>query len=186
MQTWISLIRGVNVGGHKKINKDQLVAIHAAVGCLQAQTYIQSGNVLFQHPQTQAEPLAGALVAELERHLGFAADVTVVSPVELATALDQNPFTAEAALEPATCLLGFLPQPVDPAQVAGMKPVDSGPDRFALGGRVVYLHCPQGVARTKLTNAYFEKQLRTRITFRNAQVVAKLLELSQGLGAGKA
>ena len=120
--------------------------------------------------------LVAAAIAE---RFGFDAPVVTRTADELREVREHNPFLAAGA-EPAALHVVFLADHPSPARAAALDPNRSPGDAFALRGRDVYLHCPNGVARTKLTNDYFDTTLATVSTARNWQTVLRLLELAQG------
>jgi uncharacterized protein (DUF1697 family) len=109
---------------------------------------------------------------------GFDVPVVVRTAAELAAAIRDNPFP-DACAEPKCLHVGFLADRPDQKRVAALDPKRSPPDAFAVRGREVYMHCPNGVARTKLTTPWFDSGLDTCVTFRNWNTVLKLLELAR-------
>jgi uncharacterized protein (DUF1697 family) len=172
----VALLRGINVGGKNKLAMSALVDIFRDEGAGDVSTFIQSGNVIFAAPPK----LASALGARVERRLdeAFALRVPVVlrSADELAAVAARNPFLAAGA-DPATLHVMFLAATPTAAQARALDPARSPGDEFALVGRDLYLRLPSGVARTKLTNAYFDKALATVSTGRNWRTVLQLVEL---------
>ena len=175
---YVALLRGINVGGKNRLAMTDLTAAFAEAGCADARTYIQSGNVVFRAPPRAAQRVP-SVVAELvaERH-GVTSPVIVRSAAELAEAVARNPFL-RAGADPTTLHVAFLADTPTPTQVAALDPARSPGDSFEVRGREVYLHFPNGVAATKLTNAYLDSKLATVSTVRNWRTVLKLLEMTQ-------
>ena len=170
----VALLRGINVGGKNKVPMKDLVAMFEAAGCTDVRHYIQSGNVVFTASAPTAERVPAAVTRVLQKQLGVTAPVLLRSAAELARAARSNPFLAEGAA-PETVHLAFLADAPAPAAVRALDPQRSPGDRFAVRGRDVYLHLPHGVARTKLTNAWLDAQLKTVSTVRNWRTVEALL-----------
>jgi uncharacterized protein (DUF1697 family) len=172
--THLALLRGINVGGKAKLPMKELTAIFAAAGATNIRTYIQSGNVLFESPLP--EPLIAAVTNEIARTYGYPGRIVLRSASELAAAYKSNPF-AKAGTPIETLHVYFLADKPGPAAVKSLDADRSPGDSFALRNREIYLHLPNGMARTKLTNAYFDSKLKTTSTARNWNTVGKLVGL---------
>lgn len=175
----LALLRGINVGGKNKLPMKELVRICESVGCRAVRTYIQSGNVLFEMSNRDVKALPVELERAILREAGLAVPVVVRSRAELAACVERNPFLA-AGVQPDRLHVAFLAQVPSARSVAALDPGRSPPDEFAVLGKDVYLHLPNGVARTKLTNAWLDKQLETASTVRNWRTVTTLLEMLSG------
>ncbi len=171
----IALLRGINVGGKNKLPMRVLAALFVEAGCTDVQTYIQSGNVVFDAPAKLDVP---ALVSKsISIQLGLSVPVVVRTAAELAEVVAANPFkSSREDLETRAVL--FLAGRPPPAAIARLDPLRSPPDEFAVRGGEIYLLCPNGFARTKLSNDYFDRKLATISTGRNWRTVLKLAELS--------
>ncbi len=173
---FLALLRGINVGGKHLLPMKDLAALFVEAGCMDVATFIQSGNVVFTAPPALAEGL-GARMAEaiLQRH-GIQAPVILRGAGDLRRVLRENPFLADGS-DVETLHVLFLADAPDPARAAALDPPLGPGEGFALRGREVYLRLPDGVARTKLTNAWFDGRLKTVTTGRNWRTVNKLAEL---------
>jgi len=176
VQGWAAFLRGINVGGKRKVPMDELRAFFAELGASDVRTYIQSGNVAFRAGEALAREIAEGFADRAEARFGFAVPSALRSAKELQAVLTGNPFLAGGADEKALHVL-FLTGEPDPAAVAALDPQRSAPDAFAVRGREIYLHLPNGVARTRLTNAYFDAALATTSTGRNWRTVRTVAEL---------
>jgi uncharacterized protein (DUF1697 family) len=174
--SWLALLRGVNVGGKNKLPMRELVALFEAEGCTDVVHYIQSGNVVFRAAPALAARVGGAIAASIERQFGFSAPVITRSAAELHEAVERNPFLLAGA-DVTTLHVGFLAEAPSPRAIAALDPARSPPDRFEVRGREIFLCLPNGVARSKLTNAYFDAKLATTSTFRNWRTLLTLLEM---------
>lgn len=175
VETYIALLRGINVGGNNKLPMRDLAAIFTAAGCRNVRTYIQSGNVVFA--SSTPSQLPAILSQNIERQFGFRVPVILRSAAELASALHRNPFAA-AGIPEEQLHVYFLADTPSFAAVAALNPDRSPGDSFTVLGRDIFLHLPNGVARTKLTNAFFDKALATVSTLRNARTIRTLVEMS--------
>lgn len=174
MATFIALLRGVNVGGHKRVPMVSLRETLHRAGYTNVVTYIQSGNVVFDADENGPDALAKSIEAALTSKFGFDVPVIVRTCDELAAAASVNPYVGVVDdAQIGIALLKRVPTIDDP-----IDPAVHRPDEFTLVGREVHLHCPNGFGRTKLTNAYLEDALGVVATTRNVRTVRKLLELS--------
>ncbi len=173
--TQVALLRGINVGGKNKLAMKDLVALFEAAGARDVRTHIQSGNVIFTASAAAARRAAKQVEAALARR-GLRSPVVLRSAAELAAAVANNPLARDA--DPASLHVAFLSKKPKAAAVAKLDPLRSPPDRFVVRGRDIYLCCPNGVARSKLTNDYFDRSLGVVSTLRNWRTLSKLIELS--------
>ncbi len=180
MQTWIALLRGVNVGGHRKLPMADLRAALAAEGLADVATYIQSGNLIFT-AGGEAGALAERIASVIARAFGFETDVLVFPAERLAAGLVANPFP-EAEDDPARLYIHFPFGEIAPLDEAGLAALASRGERFALVGGLFYLHAPEGVGRSDLA-ARLERFINVPTTARNLRSCRKMLELAGGAGA---
>lgn len=174
---YAALLRGVNVGGHARLEMARLAALMVGLGHTDVTTYLQSGNVVFSAPQATADRLARAIEECLARELDLSVTVFVRSAAELAELVAGNPFLGQGW--GATQLhVTFLPTCPDPVLLPG--PDVAGPERFALRGRELYLCCPAGYGRARLANPFWERRLGMAVTTRNWNTVTRLRSLTAG------
>jgi uncharacterized protein (DUF1697 family) len=172
----VALLRGINVGGKNKLPMKQLVALFETAGCSDVRSYIQSGNVVFTADAALARRIASHIAAAIHDRHGLTVPVVMRSAEELQAVASGNPFLG-AGVDPKQLHVGFLAEEPSRSAIAALDPDRSPPDRFELRGRELYLHCPNGMARTKLTNAYFDAKLATTSTMRNWRTVLKVREM---------
>ncbi len=183
-ETYLALLRGVNVGGKNKLPMKALVEICCGIGCGDVRTYIQSGNAIFSADPAIQSTLAALISAEIARRLALRVPVVVRSATELAETVRANPFLEAGAPEEALHVLFLAGQP-EAGRVGALDPDRSPPDRFAVRGREVYLWLPNGVAETKLSTAYFDAKLATISTGRNWRTLTTLLGLMTESSSGQ-
>ncbi len=150
-----------------------------AAGCEDVRSYIQSGNVIFKASPGTLSRVADQVAAEIAGRFGYRTPVVLVSARQLGEVVRGNPFLLAGADE-KTLHVMFLKNDPAPANVDQLDPDRSPGDAFVVRGQAVYLHLPNGVADSKLTNAYFDSKLATTSTSRNWRTVTKLLELIEG------
>ena len=177
MPDYIALLRGINVGGKNKLPMLALAALFTESGCRDVQTYIQSGNIIFQAAPEIADALPAQITALIAERYSLHVPVILRTAEQLAEAFHHNPFLAQG-LSAETLHVMFLADLPSPEKVAALDPNRSAPDAFVVQDRDIYLYLPSGVADTKLANAYFDAKLATVSTSRNWKTVTKLLELT--------
>ena len=174
---FIALLRGVNVGGKNLLPMGELSRIFLEAGCRDVRTYIQSGNVVFAASPRVADRIPGAVAKAVAKEFRLEIPVVLRSAEELRRVAARNPFL-ERGVDPERLHVAFLAEAPGRARAASLDPKRSPGDDFLLRGREIYLHLPNGVARTKLTNAWFDSNLATTSTLRNWRTVQKLLEMA--------
>ena len=175
-KSFVALLRGINVGGRNRLAMTDLVEMAAEIGCRNARTYIQSGNVVFDASAAMVRRMPGLLSARIAERFAISSPVIVRSAEELVGAVRGNPYAA-SGVDEKTLHVAFLEGVPAKRHVAALDRERSPGDSFAVQGRDIYLHLPNGVARTKLTNAYFDSALTTTSTMRNWRTVLRLLAM---------
>jgi uncharacterized protein (DUF1697 family) len=178
MTTYVAMLRGINVSGRNALSMEDLRAVVAAAGGRDVRTYIQSGNAVFSH-RGAAPSVVEQLRQGLRRAVGTEIPVLLRTARELDDVIGANPFLRRGA-EAGSLHVTFMGAVADPAsvEVAGRRKADG--DEFEVIGREVYLLCPNGYGRTKLTNAFFEKRLGSEATTRNWKTVTTLVDMARG------
>ena len=175
METIIALLRGINVGGHNKLPMRELKTTLATIGLTNVQTYIQSGNVIFQTDRTDLRTLAAEIGAAIDESHGFVPRILLLTLAELQTAVSRNPFPATDD-QHKTLHFYFLESAPPNPDLVGLEAIKTGSEQFALIDTVFYLHAPEGIGRSKLA-AKAEKALGGAATARNWRTVSKLVEM---------
>lgn len=176
MTTYLALLRAVNVGGNNKLPMAELRSALEAAGFEQVRTYIQSGNIILDAPEQERGELATRISALILERFGVTTPAVIVARDELAAAIDSFPFTVSAGEEKLLHILFLADEPA-PEQIAALDPERSPGDQFRAAGRVVYLRYGSGAGTSKLTNAWFDRQLGTVSTARNLRTCATLLAM---------
>jgi uncharacterized protein (DUF1697 family) len=172
--THVALLRGVNLGGKNCVPMKELAQVFAKAGCADVRTYIQSGNVVFRATRALAASLPPRVTEQIAKRFGCQIPVILRTAEQFAAAVRDNPFPEipQEALH-----VYFLAGVPDASRTVQLDPDRSKPDTFIVHGREIYLRLPNGMGRSKLTNAYFDSKLATTSTARNWRTVLKLLEL---------
>ena len=183
MAVIISMLRGVNVGGHNKIKMDALRALYASLGLRDAQTCVQSGNVIFRTEGRDLVLLPKRIENGIERSFGFRPNVMVRTPSDLRDVIRRNPFATRRGVDPSKLLVTFLATDPGPEARENFLRIKADPEELRIDGRELYIYFPNGMGRSKLSAALMEKTLQTPGTGRNWNTVRKLLEMAERLEA---
>lgn len=173
----VALLRGLNVGAHNRISMKDLLCVFERAGCTRLESYIQSGNVLFEASAALLRKVPEVVSAALLKDFGVTSPVIVRDGKELAAVVKGNPFLRRGE-DVATLHVAFLGAVPAPAKVKALDPNRSAPDAFIVKGREIYLHTPNGLGRTKLSNAWFDSKLEAVSTVRNWNTVLELAQRS--------
>jgi uncharacterized protein (DUF1697 family) len=174
----VALLRGINVGGHRKVPMADLRRTFEALGCTEVETYLQSGNVVFHPPDPGPAKLATAIEHQMAADFAVEVSVLVRTGADMARLGREHPFLADGVDE-ATLHVTFLADRPTPAQVRALSPPTGSTDTLVVRRREVYLHCPGGYGATKLTNSFFERHLGITATTRNWRTVTRLCKLTR-------
>lgn len=177
METYIALLRGINVSGKNLLKMAPLAEALSETGLRNIRTYIQSGNIVFESGITDSLILGTVISEKIKERFGFETPVQVLSRNELIRIRDNNPFINMQGF-PADklhlTLLQSVPKVELPDKIAA---VDYSPDAFVVSDNAIYLYCPNGYGRTRLTNTFFENKLKMNATTRNWATVVKLCSM---------
>ncbi len=176
--THIALLRGINVAGKNLLSMKDLARMFAGAGCADVRTYIQSGNVIFEAAAGAAK-IGETVSANIEKRFGYRIPIVLRTSEQLLQTIAGNPFL-KAGADAKALHVYFLAAMPNARAIAGLDLARSAPDVFHVRGQEIYLHLPNGMARTMLTNAYFDSKLSTTCTARNWATVLKLAEMMQG------
>lgn len=175
---YIAILRGINVGAGRKVPMTDLKKLCENMGLQNVQTYIQSGNVVFEWSQSD-------FISELETRLqqafteafGFDIPVLIRTSGEWAESLAQNPFLKEENVDIDRLHLTCLKEVPSPELLEKIKVFQYLPDRYEIIGKNVFVFCAAGYGTSKLVNSFFESKLKTPATTRNWKTVMKLHEM---------
>lgn len=175
--TCIALLRGINVGGKNKLPMRDLTALMDDLGGMNIRTYIQSGNVVFEIGAARVKSFPSALQKAIAQSCGITTPVVLFDAGAFARIIAENPFL-QREVDESHLHVALLSEPVDRKRLAALDPQRSPGDTFEADARAIYLHLPNGVARTKLTNQYLDRTLGVVSTVRNWRTMLKLRELA--------
>ena len=177
MYTFVSLLRGINVSGQKFIRMTELKELYESLGFTKVTTYVQSGNVVFDCDNPDASEIGSAIEIEIERRFGFPVTVILRSPSDFQRIIDGNPFIHPRNEDPSKLYVTFLAS-LPPAEISNDLKIPPGiKDECILRGKEIYLFCPNGYGRTKLSNSFFERRLKVLATTRNWKTVVAVYDI---------
>ena len=177
MERYVSILRGINVSGQKKIGMADLLKLYESLGLANVRTYIQSGNVVFESVQGRPDKLVRDIEQAIQNKYGFDVPVLVRTRAEIRATIRANPFLKEQGIDVSKLHVTFLEQVPEKSVVRKFDPGSLGQDRYSIKDANVYLYCPGGYGKTRLSNTFLEKQLGVRATTRNLKTVNVLNEL---------
>jgi len=178
MPVFISMLRGVNVGGHNRVNMTELSALYESLGFDTPRTYVQSGNVIFRTSEKNAASISKKIQDGIERTFGFRPAVVLRTAPELKKAIDANPFAGRRDIVPGKLLVTFLAADPGPDGLRRLAAFKSHPEELHLKGSELYIYFPNGAGRSKLPWSSVEKLVGVTGTARNWNSVSKMLEIA--------
>lgn len=178
MAIYIALLRGVNVG-QNSLRMERLRELWLELGFRNPTTYVQSGNVVFEAEGPSSNWLP-AIEQRLAGETRLPVSVIVRTPTQLRRIITANPFLRETGIDSSKLHVTFLATAAGKEALKKLEALNAGVDRLCLTGEEVYLYCPNGYGRTKLSNSALEKALRVRATTRNWNTTNKLYEIALG------
>ncbi len=176
MTIFISMLRGINVSGQKKIKMEELKKLYESIGFKNIQTYIQSGNVVFDSSDSDTLELSSIISQKIKDHFGFDVTVIIRTKEEINKVIDNTPFVNKDINKLGVVFLSGTPT-LSPTEEINKHKDDS--EEFFISGKEIYLYLPNGFGRTKLSNNFFERKLKLSATSRNWRTVIKLVEIAE-------
>jgi uncharacterized protein (DUF1697 family) len=184
MSAIISLLRGINLGGHRKIKMDELRILYETLGLEEPKTFIQSGNVVFRSKERNLTRLAKRIEEAIERKFGFRADVILRTASEMKEVVRKNPFAKRRDIVPSKLLVTFLANNLPTEVQEKLGKIEADPEEVRTERCEIYIYFPDGMGRSKLTPV-IGRILQNTGTGRNWNTVIKLLEMAEKLEAAE-
>ncbi|WP_405211111.1 DUF1697 domain-containing protein [Dokdonia sp. Asnod2-E02] len=175
MNTYICLLRGINVGGHKKIKMADLKTLFTSLGYNDVVTYIQSGNIIFKSHETSRYEITAVIKKAIASTYGFEVPVFVLTCAMLIQVYENYVLSPECIASSYFTLLHTVPSTEDITLVNNLELPN---EHFVVTENCVYIYPEKGYGKAKATNTFFEKKLNVVATTRNYKTIVKLLELS--------
>ena len=176
--TYIALLRGVNVGPHKRMKMERLRASCEGLGFAGVKTYIQSGNVIFKAPKLSPGALSKRLGECIVKDFGFTSEVIARTREQMKAIIDDNPFTKERGLDLAKLHVLFLSESASVAALKKLQELTLAPDRTHSSGSEIYFYFPNGVSGSSLWKHPLDRVLSLPVTMRNWKTVTTLYQMA--------
>jgi uncharacterized protein (DUF1697 family) len=178
MTTYIAMLRGINVSGQKRIKMEDLEQMFTVLKLEQVKTYVQSGNVIFKSPESNVLRLTKTIEEKIKEVFHFSVPVLIRTADELQKVVTNNPWGPDQGIEAAYLYVTFLSGiPVQGDQTTDQEMTDKT-DKYRIAGKEVYLFCPNGYAKTRFSNQFFERKFGIAATTRNWKTINTLLRMA--------
>ena len=174
MEKYVAILRGINVGGKRKILMQDLKQLFVSLGFEDVSTYIQSGNVIFIAETEDYFALSEKIERAILDRYGFEVPVIVRSSSELNELVNSNPFAKDPETDTKLLHLTFLKNTLAPGIDQSINAIDFLPEKFEIVSNNVFIKCAAKYSDSKLTNMFFERKLKVQATTRNWNTVLKL------------
>jgi len=176
---FIAFIRGINVGRKNRIKMADLVKALDLLGLKNIRTYLQSGNVTFEHDNFDNTNISRDIKRKISQVFGISVNVIIRREDELETIIELNPFIKDHDIEPSKLHVTYLKEIPDKDLILNLGQFKGKNEDLKVNNKEIYLYLPNGYAKTKLTNEFFEKKLKTIATTRNWKTTTKILEIAK-------
>lgn len=173
MPRYFAFLRAVNVGGHV-VRMDQLRDLFTELGCTAVETFIASGNVIFEAKPGKTADLEKRIEKHLAANLGYPVATFLRTGDELAALAGRQPFDEAKVRTSGAYCVGFIAQPLTDAAQGVLKTLETEIDEFHVSGREIYWLCQKKQSESKITNGLLERKLKVPITFRSTTTIAKM------------
>lgn len=176
MPDYVAMLRGVNVTGHY-VKMEQLRGLCIRLGFQKVETYVQSGNIVFEAKTGNPALLSKRISGSILESFGFETPVIIRTSNEMENVVANNPFLKEKDVDSSKLHVTFLREAVPKGSMKTLEKLATSQDRFYPASREIYLYCPEGYGRTKLSNNAIEKAVSVTATTRNWRTTNTLLDM---------
>ncbi|QZT37933.1 DUF1697 domain-containing protein [Halosquirtibacter xylanolyticus] len=178
MKTYIVLLRGINIGNHHKVKMAELRSQLESVGFLNVQSYIQSGNVIFESAILNKTQIKQKLIALLSTHYDFDIPIQVYTKRDLQHIIDNNPYDSSSEEKVKQLHVTLLSSSPSLELIDVLAKIDTANDTFEVINNAVYIHCEGPYHKTKLGNSFIEKKLSCEATTRTWRTIIKIMTIT--------
>jgi len=182
MPIYIALLRGINIGPHKRMKMEKLRTCCEGLGFESVKTFIQSGNVVFRAGKLSPAAVSRKLEEQIVRDFGFSADVVTRSKDEMTEIVDSNPLIKLLGIDPAKLHVVFLSDAPEPAAIKKLESLTLAPDKAHHAGKEIYFYFPNGVSGSSLWKHPLDRVLGVSATMRNWNTVNSLHQMALECG----
>ena len=173
------MLRGINMTGHNTIKMTRLADMFRQLGYADAETYIQSGNIVFTSHNGDIDDVSSGIRKAILSEFNLNIAVIIRTSDEMKKIISVNPFLKEPGFDPSKMAVLFLELKPSDEQVLKVAGIDYPPDKFQINGGEIYVYCPNGFGKTKIYTNFFETKMKVTGTARNWRTVNKLLEMAE-------
>jgi uncharacterized protein (DUF1697 family) len=173
MPRYIALLRAINVGGHN-VKMDTLRTLFQSLKVENVETFIASGNVIFESNSENPKALEQEIEKTLESALGYEVATFLRTDAEVASIAAMPPFTPDEIAAARALNIGLVREDLNPTAVETILAFNSDIDEFRVLGREVYWLCQTGQSDSTFSNAVFERKLKQKSTWRGANTIQRL------------
>ena len=177
MPVYVAMLRGINVGGHKRIKMDQLRKSFEALGCKQVKTFIQSGNVVFDASKLSLASISKKIEGRILRDFGFSVSVITRTQDEMDKAVHSNPFLKQSGIDQSKLHVTFLSEVPAPPALKKFEALIAAPDQSCCVGKEIYFYLPNGVSQSSWAKTPWERTLSVVTTTRNWKTVNSVYQM---------
>jgi uncharacterized protein (DUF1697 family) len=177
MTTYIALLRGINVSGQKQVKMAELKKMFEDQGLTKVETYIQSGNVVFQSEKSDKTGLSDLIKEKINKTFKFEVEVILLTAGDLIKIRDGNPFLNDPSKDIDKFYVTLLSEMPAEDRIENLKIFDYSPEEYILNSTTIYFYAANGYGRAKMNNNFFESKLKVFATTRNWKTVNKLIEM---------
>jgi uncharacterized protein (DUF1697 family) len=168
------------MAGHNTIKMTDLSALYVRLGFKDAETFIQSGNVVFSNPQNlPVTEITGIIETAIRNKFKYNIPVMIRTPDELRKIISFNPFIDELNYNSERVAVIFLHDKPNEEQIAKVRDVNYPPDKFKIAGKEIYIFCPNGFGKSKIYTGFFENKMKVSGTGRNLNTINSLLSIAE-------
>jgi uncharacterized protein (DUF1697 family) len=166
--------------GHNSLKMKDLAGLYNDIGFSEIETYIQSGNVIFSSSEKMSiDNISAKIKNSIRERFGYNIAVVIRTVPELRLIVNSSPFTNEVSFDPTKAAVIFLSDTPSVTGIAKLKGIETGPDRYWISGKEIYIYCPDGFGKTKLYANFFDKKLNVEGTTRNWKTINTILEKAE-------
>lgn len=177
MQTYILLLRGINVGGHKKIKMAEFKEELEKLGIEEVKVYIQSGNFVFKYKEVAEATLVTSVEGLIQKKYGFEVSALVLTAANFTDIFNNNPYLPEKKNEIEKLYCTLLYEVPEATKIKALEAVEAGGDEFIHKGKCLYFYYVNGYGKSKINNPVVESKLKVKATTRNWKTMIKLMEM---------
>jgi len=181
MAAYIAMLRGINIGPHKRIKMEQLRESFAELGFVEIKTYIQSGNVVFKSEKASPASLGRKIEKRLLGDFGFSVSVILRTQEEIEKVIRGNPMLKEKGVDTSKLHVAFLSDVPASAALGKLQALTLAPDEAHCLGKELYLYFPNGVSGSSLWKHPLDRVLSVVTTMRNWNTVNQLCAMARDL-----